>query len=73
MMLEELQEGIASNLGLIFEHGNSLWKSLDEHKVMEILGRGFEMMEDREILMPHPLKRYLAVGFVTFFLLHQDI
>jgi hypothetical protein len=65
MMPEELQKGITSNPELGFEHGNSRWKSLDEQKMMEISGRGFEMIEKSEILMPHPLKRYLGVGCVT--------
>jgi hypothetical protein len=33
--------------------------------MMEISGRGFKMIKKREILMPHPLKRYLGVGCVT--------
>jgi hypothetical protein len=36
-----------------FEHGGG-WKTLDEQKVMEISRRGSEMMEESEILMPHP-------------------
>jgi hypothetical protein len=49
----------------MFEHGNNHWKSLEEHKVMEISGRGFKMVEERKILMPHPLKRYLR-GWVCY-------
>jgi hypothetical protein len=65
MMLEELQRGLTSNLELIFEHGNSCWKALDEQKMMEISRRGFKMMEESKILMPHPLKRYLR-GWVCY-------
>jgi hypothetical protein len=65
MMPEELRKGITSNPELGFEHGNSRWKSLDEQKVMDISRRGFKMMEEREILMPHPLKRYLR-GWVCY-------
>ena len=65
MMPEELQKGITSNLELGFEHGDSGLKSLDEQKVMEISGRGFEMIEKSEILMPLPLKRYFR-GWVCY-------
>jgi hypothetical protein len=65
MMHEELQKGITSNPELGFEHGNSRWKALDEKKVMDISRRGFEMMEERKILMPHILKRYLR-GWVCY-------
>jgi hypothetical protein len=51
MMPEEIWKGITSNLELGFEHGNSHWKALDEQKVMEILRRGFKMMEESEILI----------------------
>jgi hypothetical protein len=46
------------------------WKDLDEKKVMEISRRGFEMMEESEILMPHPLKRYLR-GWVCYKLVSE--
>jgi hypothetical protein len=64
-MHEEIQKGITSHPEIIFEHGNSCWKSLDEYKVMETSGRGFEMMEESKILIPHPLKRYLR-GWVCY-------
>jgi len=60
MIPKELRKGITSDLELGFEHGNSRWKALDEQKLTEISERGFEMIEKREILMPHPLKRYLG-------------
>jgi hypothetical protein len=65
MMPEELRKGITSNPELGFEHGNSRWKDLDEQKMMEISGRGFEMIEKRKILMPHPSKGYLR-GWVCY-------
>jgi len=40
MKPEELRKGITSNPELIFEHGNSRWKSLDKKKVMDMSGRG---------------------------------
>jgi hypothetical protein len=54
MRLEELRKGITSNPELRFEHDDSGWKSLDEKKVMETSRRGFKMMEEIKILMPHP-------------------
>jgi hypothetical protein len=54
MKLEELRKGITSNPELGFEHGNSGWKYLDEKKVMETSRRGFKMIKESEILMPHP-------------------
>ena len=65
MMLAQLQKVITPNPELRFEHGNGGWKSLDKQKVVEISRRGFEMMEESEILMPHPLKRYLR-GWVCY-------
>jgi hypothetical protein len=65
MMLEELQKGIISNSELESEHGNSRWKALEEKKMTKISGRVFDMTEESEILMPHPLKRYLRVGCAT--------
>jgi len=59
MMLAELRKGINSNPELGLEHGNAGWKYINDHKVMEILRRGFKMMKERKILMPHLLKRSL--------------
>jgi hypothetical protein len=71
MMPEELRKGITSNPVLGFEHGNSCWGDLGEQKVMEISRRGFEMMEESEILMPHPFKRYLR-GWVCYIPLEKS-
>jgi hypothetical protein len=38
---------------------------------MEISGRGFEMIKESEILMPHPLKRYLR-GWVCYKLVSEQ-
>jgi hypothetical protein len=65
MMSGEIQKGINSNIELRFKHGNSRWKALDEKNLMEIWERAFEMIEKSEILMSHPLKRYLGVRCVT--------
>jgi hypothetical protein len=54
MMLKKLQNGITPNLELGFEHSNGGWKDLDEHKVMDISRRGFEMIKESGFLMPHP-------------------
>jgi hypothetical protein len=54
MRLTELWKGITSNPDLGFEHGDSGRKTLDKQKVMETSRRGFETMEESEILMPHP-------------------
>jgi hypothetical protein len=54
MMLAQLHKGITLNPELGFEHGNGGWKYLDEQKVMEILRRGFKMINESGILMPHP-------------------
>jgi hypothetical protein len=35
---------------------------------MEIPELGFEIVKENKIMMPHPLKEYLGVGCVTFFL-----
>jgi len=40
-----LNEGVTSNPELIFKHGDSCWKSLDEKKKMEIFGRGSKIFE----------------------------
>jgi hypothetical protein len=54
MMLTKLQKGITPNPELEFEHGKGGWKYFDEQKVMDISKRGFEMIKERGILMPHP-------------------
>jgi hypothetical protein len=54
MRLTELWKGINSNPELGLEHGDSGWKDLDEKKAMETSRREFKMMEESEILMPHP-------------------
>jgi hypothetical protein len=54
MKLRELQKGITSNPKLGFEHGNNGLESLDEKKVTETSRRGFKMMEESGISVPHP-------------------
>jgi len=51
---EEIWKGVTPNPELIFEQGRSCWKALDEKKMMDIPERWFEIIKEREILMPHP-------------------
>jgi hypothetical protein len=50
----KIQKDITPNPELGFEHGNSGLKAIDEQKVMEISRRGFKMIKESGILMPHP-------------------
>jgi hypothetical protein len=59
MRLAELRMGIASDLELRLERGDSGWKDLDEQKRMKISDRGSKTFEEREILMPQSLKIHL--------------
>jgi hypothetical protein len=57
MIPEDIWKAINSDSELIFEHSNNHWKALDEHKMMEVLGRGFEMVEKKRKNYTPSLKR----------------
>jgi hypothetical protein len=64
----ELWKSITFDPELSFEHDDSRWKALDEQKTMVPLRRGFEMIEEKKNLIPHPLKRVLrGLGVLHLF------